>query len=202
MSPPRFLYLDGHQRIHASFLVFSSLFSLLQGTSEGFKSSIAPEHQQDPFIFNETFDVFNKGQKKCPLCIPDPTPERVNRVHYTNVNLLRRYVNAQGMILSRRVTGTCKKHQNHLRYAIKNARALALMSPCSRWQVPVSFAYPDKYDGSNDQALGGIVEIAERNRLYQDFEKYGSENPDITSFDQFIDEHNAKFGKKDVDPEL
>eukprot|EP00461_Guttulinopsis_vulgaris_P000717 UN00717 len=133
-----------------------------EGTTEQFKSAMRREHLQDPFIFEQTYDVFNRGKKPCPLCLPDPTEDQINRIHYTNVNLLRKYVSTSGMILPRKVSGVCHNHQKKLRYAIKNAKQLALMSYTSNWHVPLSYVYADKYPAYEDQEAAADVERARR----------------------------------------
>lgn len=169
------------------------------GAKHSFKSTKNREHYQTPFIFSKTFDVFQKGQKKCPLCLPDPTPNRVNRIHYTNVNLLRRYINAHGMIISRRESGACGKHQRKLRFAIKNARSLALLSPSSNWHVPVSYVYPEKYEGT-DQDYGHFMETMLRTGLYKEYRR----DEDFDGpFDEYLKEHNAKYAHHSgFDPEV
>tara|TARA_B100001250_G_scaffold51280_1_gene40061 strand:- start:6684 stop:6911 length:228 start_codon:yes stop_codon:yes gene_type:complete len=48
-------------------------------------------------------------------------------VNYKDVKLLRRFVNDQGKIMPRRVTGTSSKMHRKLVKAIKRARSIALM---------------------------------------------------------------------------
>ena len=51
----------------------------------------------------------------------------INDVNYKDVKLLRRFVNDQGKIMPRRVTGTSSKMHRKLVRAIKRARSIALM---------------------------------------------------------------------------
>ncbi|MFN2126985.1 MAG: 30S ribosomal protein S18 [Anaerolineales bacterium] len=48
-------------------------------------------------------------------------------LNYKNVELLQRYITADGKIRPRRQTGTCAKHQRELARAIKRARHLAFL---------------------------------------------------------------------------
>jgi len=48
-------------------------------------------------------------------------------IDYKNVDTLNRFINDQGKILPRRVTGTSAKHQRQLAVAVKRARFLALI---------------------------------------------------------------------------
>ncbi len=64
--------------------------------------------------------VFKK--KECQFC-KDPSIV----IDYKDVNLLRKYINEKGKILTRRSSGACAKHQRKLANAIKNARILALL---------------------------------------------------------------------------
>ena len=51
----------------------------------------------------------------------------IDDVNYKDVKLLRRFVNDQGKIMPRRVTGTSSKMHRKLVRAIKRARSIALM---------------------------------------------------------------------------
>tara|TARA_Y100001934_G_C11826241_1_gene528454 strand:- start:290 stop:517 length:228 start_codon:yes stop_codon:yes gene_type:complete len=51
----------------------------------------------------------------------------IRDVNYKDVKLLRRFVNDQGKIMPRRVTGTSSKMHRKLVRAIKRARSIALM---------------------------------------------------------------------------
>jgi small subunit ribosomal protein S18 len=46
---------------------------------------------------------------------------------YKDIDLLNRFISEQGKILSRRITGTCSKHQRMLAIAIKRAREIGLL---------------------------------------------------------------------------
>lgn len=51
----------------------------------------------------------------------------ISEIDYKNVKLLRRFVNDQGKIMPRRITGTSAKMHRKLVRAIKRSRAIALM---------------------------------------------------------------------------
>jgi len=51
----------------------------------------------------------------------------INEIDYKDVKLLRRFVNDQGKIMPRRVTGTSSKMHRKLVRAIKRSRSIALM---------------------------------------------------------------------------
>ncbi|MCX6031860.1 MAG: 30S ribosomal protein S18 [Chloroflexi bacterium] len=61
-------------------------------------------------------------RRVCAFCV-----EKIEKISYKDVNTLRRFVSEQGMIDSRRRTGTCARHQRRLTLAIKRARILALL---------------------------------------------------------------------------
>lgn len=64
-----------------------------------------------------------KARKKvCGFCV-----DKVENIDYKDIARLRRYMSERGKILSRRVTGTCARHQRELTVAIKRARHLALL---------------------------------------------------------------------------
>lgn len=48
-------------------------------------------------------------------------------IDYKSTDILERFINDQGKILPRRVTGTSAKHQRQLSKAVKRARFLALI---------------------------------------------------------------------------
>ncbi len=55
------------------------------------------------------------------------TQNDVKYIDYKNVKLLQRYVNEQGRIIPKRITGTSAKYQRELSAAIKRARHMALL---------------------------------------------------------------------------
>ena len=52
---------------------------------------------------------------------------RIKYIDYKDADFLLRFVNEQGKILPRRITGTSTKYQRKVAQAIKRARHLALM---------------------------------------------------------------------------
>ena len=61
-------------------------------------------------------------RKSCYFC-----KEKVDEVDWKNYNQLRRYVSEKGKIRSRRITGTCRRHQRQVAVAVKRAREMALL---------------------------------------------------------------------------
>ena len=61
-------------------------------------------------------------RKPCPYC-----RDKLDRVDYKDISMLRRFTSERGKIRSRRITGACRRHQNQLARAIKRARELALL---------------------------------------------------------------------------
>lgn len=67
--------------------------------------------------------IAGSGRRKpCPYC-----REKIDRVDYKDVPMLRRFISERGKIRSRRITGACRRHQSQLARAIKRARELALL---------------------------------------------------------------------------
>jgi small subunit ribosomal protein S18 len=58
----------------------------------------------------------------CAFCA-----DKIERIDYKDVGMLRRFLSDQAQIESRRRTGTCARHQRRLTTAIKRARHLALL---------------------------------------------------------------------------
>jgi small subunit ribosomal protein S18 len=61
-------------------------------------------------------------RKPCPYC-----KEKIEQVDWKDVDMLRRFVSERGKIRSRRISGTCRRHQNQVQRAVKRARELALL---------------------------------------------------------------------------
>lgn len=55
------------------------------------------------------------------------TKNKIKEIDYKDVELLKRFINANGKIIPRRVTGTRAKYQRMLATAIKRARQMALL---------------------------------------------------------------------------
>lgn len=55
------------------------------------------------------------------------TKNNIESIDYKDVELLRRFISANGKIIPRRVTGTKAKYQRMLASAIKRARQMALI---------------------------------------------------------------------------
>jgi len=61
-------------------------------------------------------------RRPCYFC-----KEKIEQVDWKNFNQLRRYVSEKGKIRSRRITGTCRRHQRQVAVAVKRAREMALL---------------------------------------------------------------------------
>jgi small subunit ribosomal protein S18 len=61
-------------------------------------------------------------RKKCAFCT-----RKISRIDYKDVDTLRQFVTEHGKILTRKITGTCAKHQRKLVQQIKRARYIALL---------------------------------------------------------------------------
>ena len=58
--------------------------------------------------------------------------EKVEEVDFKSSTTLHRIVSDKGKIHPRRVTGTCRRHQNQVEVAVKRAREMALLPNASR----------------------------------------------------------------------
>ena len=63
-----------------------------------------------------------RKQSRCAF-----TDAGIEYIDYKDVETLERYINEQGRILPRRITGTSARFQRQLTRAIKRARLMALM---------------------------------------------------------------------------
>ena len=61
-------------------------------------------------------------RKPCQHC-----RDKVEQVDYKDVASLRKFVSEKGKIRSRRITGSCRRHQVQIARAVKRARELALL---------------------------------------------------------------------------
>ena len=61
-------------------------------------------------------------RKSCFFC-----KSKVDEIDYKNISELRRYISEKGKIRSRRITGSCRRHQVQIATAVKRARELALL---------------------------------------------------------------------------
>ena len=52
---------------------------------------------------------------------------RIRYIDYKDPEFLKKFLNDQGKILPRRITGTCAKHQRQLVREIKKARSISLL---------------------------------------------------------------------------
>jgi small subunit ribosomal protein S18 len=74
-----------------------------------------------------------RGRRRPPMTAPGRRrpcyfcKEKIDEVDYKNFNQLRRHVSEKGKIRSRRITGTCRRHQRQVAVAVKRAREMALL---------------------------------------------------------------------------
>ncbi len=66
--------------------------------------------------------AFINKRKMCKFC-----EEKDIKIDYKEYNNLKKFLNSQGKIIPRRVTGLCTKHQKRLVRAVKRARNIALL---------------------------------------------------------------------------
>ena len=78
--------------------------------------------ERKPLVRNVTPASQRREKGKCFF-----TEAGIEYIDYKNVEQLERYVNDQGKMLPRRITGTSAKHQRQLAVAIKRARQIALL---------------------------------------------------------------------------
>ena len=61
-------------------------------------------------------------RKPCQHC-----RDKVEQVDYKDVASLKKFISEKGKIRSRRITGSCRRHQVQIARAVKRARELALL---------------------------------------------------------------------------
>ena len=65
---------------------------------------------------------FESRRKVCKLCA-----EKMDNIDYKNFQFVKSFTMDSGKILSRRITGTCAKHQRQITKAINRDRNLAIL---------------------------------------------------------------------------
>ncbi|MBE3550057.1 MAG: ribosomal protein S18p [Brockia lithotrophica] len=73
----------------------------------------------------EVETLARRSRKKKKVCYF--TVNKIDRIDYKDVELLKKFINERGKILPRRVTGTKARYQRMLTRAIKRARHIALL---------------------------------------------------------------------------
>jgi small subunit ribosomal protein S18 len=68
---------------------------------------------------------FEARRKVCKFCA-----EKIDSIDYKNIQLVKSFTMDSGKILSRRITGTCAKHQRQVTQAVKRDRNLAFLPYC------------------------------------------------------------------------
>ena len=69
--------------------------------------------------------AFKKQRPRRKVCFF--TKNKITHIDYKDLDLLRRFISANGKITPRRVTGTSAKYQRMLAIAVKRARQMALL---------------------------------------------------------------------------
>ena len=77
------------------------------------------ERPARPFMGKKRFE---SRRKVCKVCA-----EKIDNVDYKNFQFVKSFTMESGKILSRRITGTCAKHQRQITKAIKRDRNLAIL---------------------------------------------------------------------------
>ena len=55
------------------------------------------------------------------------TDHKIEKIDFTDYELLRKYVSDRGKILPRRTTGACSKHQRDITTAVNRCRTIAML---------------------------------------------------------------------------
>lgn len=71
------------------------------------------------FVPRKRFEI---KRKVCKFCA-----EKIDHLDYKNLQLVKGFTMDSGKILSRRITGTCAKHQRQVTQAVKRDRNLAFL---------------------------------------------------------------------------
>ena len=77
-------------------------------------------------------------------------------IAYTNLALLHQFINLRGMLYSRKLTGTCGRHQRQLTTAVKRARIMGLLAFTSNWRLPEGWADVEEAAGGGSIGSSGL----------------------------------------------
>ncbi|HUT85839.1 MAG TPA: 30S ribosomal protein S18 [Elusimicrobiales bacterium] len=72
--------------------------------------------------YTKKFRPYERRRKVCRLCA-----DKINTLDYKNVQLAKSFTMDSGKMLSRRITGTCAKHQRQITSAIRRLRNLGFL---------------------------------------------------------------------------
>ena len=89
-----------------------------EATASATANTARPERPARPFGKRR----FESRRKVCKLCA-----EKMDNIDYKNFQFVKSFTMDSGKILSRRITGTCAKHQRQITKAIKRDRNLAIL---------------------------------------------------------------------------
>lgn len=90
-----------------------------EATAPAAASAARSERPARPFGGKRRFE---SRRKVCKLCA-----EKMDNIDYKNFQFVKSFTMESGKILSRRITGTCAKHQRQITKAIKRDRNLAIL---------------------------------------------------------------------------
>lgn len=79
------------------------------------------QRQGNNFVFNTQPEVTNK-KKYCRF-----KKNGIKYIDYKDANFLMKFLNEQGKLLPRRITGTSLKYQRKVSQAVKRARHLSIL---------------------------------------------------------------------------
>jgi small subunit ribosomal protein S18 len=93
-----------------------------QATETAAPAAAAPVRAERPARTFGGKKRFESRRKVCKVCA-----EKMDTVDYKNFQFVKSFTMESGKILSRRITGTCAKHQRQITKAIKRDRNLAIL---------------------------------------------------------------------------
>jgi len=184
---------EKHTRVGRQMPAWDPWYEPSPGDLSGILNS--DPNQLTNFRLKNKWGVPARKKNRCLLCKFDHTPHRGRDLVPTNVELLTKFMNERGMILARKVTGICSKHQRRVARVIKHARTFGVISPISNWKVPPNYrqtSYVTRHESllppkhPKPGALWGEDEIP-----YQEGEMMEEE-----------EEEEGESGDEEVDPRL
>lgn len=91
------------------------------------ESKSGQSYAQKPKTPRKRFKRYEYRRKVCRFCV-----DKIAVIDYKNTQILKNFTTDSGKILSRRITGTCAKHQRQITRAIKRCRNLSLLAYTNR----------------------------------------------------------------------
>ena len=124
---------------------------------------MAQDNSEIRYLTPPTVEIKKKKYCRC-------RKNRIKYIDYKDPEFLKKFLNEQGKILPRRLTGTSLKYQRKVAVAIKRARHLALLPYVTDMLKDIEVSYDQKPPKDNPHGLGiGHKKITDKREDQKDY---------------------------------